>query len=356
MKEAVYNCIGIRADASPKLGMGHIMRCISIAQALSDIGVKSIFICANDYPSETVLAYGFEINVLNSDYEAMESEIALMLEVVDQLRLSGILVDSYYATDYYLSCMQEKLPVVYIDGLYRCKSDIAGVINYNAAANIGEYKKRFEGKKTALMVGLDFTPLRNEFRMNSGNKVIRKKVDSILLTTGATDNFGVMMALCRYWKENALFEDVEKHIIVGKLFTESEKLMEGFADDSSFIFHLNTTDMKSHMENADIAISAAGTTVYELLSMQVPSVIFSLADSQNMVGVLSPAIKWVGDIRDNAQKNSLAAEAAEKITNAVVDLMNSYIERKTISELAGKCVDRKGADRLARGILKAMQE
>ena len=197
MKELVHNRIGIRADASPQLGMGHVMRCISIAQALSGIGVESIFICANDYPAETVLAYGFEINVLDSDYKMMESEIVPMLEVVDQLNLSGILVDSYYATDYYLSCMQERVSVVYIDGLYRCKADIAGVINYNAAAHIEEYEKRFEGKKTTLMVGLAFTPLRNEFRMKSGNKVIRKKVASILLTTGATDNYGVVVELCR---------------------------------------------------------------------------------------------------------------------------------------------------------------
>ncbi len=356
MKELVHKRIGIRADASPQLGMGHVMRCISIAQALSGVGVESIFICANDYPSETVLAYGFEIYTLNSDYRMMESEIDSMLEVVDQLNLSGILVDSYYATDCYLSCIQERVPVVYIDGLYRCKADIAGVINYNAAACIEEYGKRFEGKKTALMVGLDFTPLRNEFRMRSGNKAIRKKVDSILLTTGATDNYGIVVELCRYWKKSSLLKDVEKHIIVGKLFKEPEKLMKDFEDDSSFVFHLNTTDMKSHMENADIAISAAGTTVYELLSMQVPSIIFSLADIQNTVGILSPAIKWVGDIRDNDQKDSLSAEAAEKITNAVTDLINNYTERRTLSELAGKCVDGKGAERLARGVLEVIQK
>ena len=351
-----HNRIGIRTDASPQLGMGHVMRCISIAQALSAIDVESIFICANDYPTETVLAYGFEISVLNSDYKMMESEVIPMLEAVNQLKLSGILVDSYYATDYYLSCLQERVPVVYIDGLYRCQADITGIINYNAAANIEEYRKRFERKKTALMIGLDFTPLRNEFKMKSGNKLIRKKVDSILLTTGATDNYGVVVKLCRYWKKTDLLKDVEKHIIVGKLFKEPEKLMEDFADDSSFVFHQNTTNMRSHMKNADIAISAAGTTVYELLSMQVPSVIFSLADIQNTVGILSPAINWVGDIRDNAQKDSLSAEATERITNAVRELMNSYTERKAISELARKCVDGEGADRLARRILEAIQK
>lgn len=352
----IHNRIGIRADASPKLGMGHVMRCISIAQALSDIGVESIFICANDYPAETVLAYGFEINVLNSDYEMMVSEIVPMLEVVDQLRLSGLLVDSYYATDYYLSCMQERLPVVYIDGLYRCKVDIAGVINYNVAANKEEYEKRFKEKKTAIMVGLDFTPLRKEFRMKFGSKVIRKRVNSLLLTTGATDNYGVVVELCRYWKKNVLFKEVEKHIVIGKLFKKPEKLIEEFIGDSNFFFHLNTTDMKTLMENADIAISAAGTTVYELLSMQVPSVIFSLADIQNTVGILSPAIKWVGDIRDTERKDSLSAKATKKITNAVVDLMNSYTERKNISDLAGNCMDGKGAERLARRILEAIQK
>lgn len=351
-----HNRIGIRTDASPQLGMGHVMRCISIAQALSGIGVESIFICANDYPTETVLSYGFEINVLDSDYKMMQSEAVSMLEVVAQLNLSGILVDSYYATDSYLSCIQERVPVVYIDGLYRCKAEVAGIINYNAAANIEEYRKRFKGKKTVLMIGLDFTPLRDEFRMKYGNKLIREKVDSILLTTGATDNYGVVVELCRYWKKTGVFQDIEKHIIVGKLFKEPEKLMEDFAGDSSFVFHLNVIDMKSHMENADIAISAAGTTVYELLSMQVPSVIFSLADIQNTVAILSPAIKWVGDIRDNVQKDSLSAEATERITNAVRELMNSYTERKAISELARKCVDGKGADRLARGILEAIQK
>jgi spore coat polysaccharide biosynthesis predicted glycosyltransferase SpsG len=81
----------IRADGNSKIGMGHIMRCISVATAVC--GKKPVFITADGGCDKLIRDNGFDNIVLNTDYTQMESELPILGGILKDDDI--ILVDSY---------------------------------------------------------------------------------------------------------------------------------------------------------------------------------------------------------------------------------------------------------------------
>ena len=69
-----YN-IAIRADGSAKIGMGHLMRCLSIALALKENERNVLFITKNDQSKAFLEEKGFESVLLTGEYTSMEEEV-----------------------------------------------------------------------------------------------------------------------------------------------------------------------------------------------------------------------------------------------------------------------------------------
>ena len=84
--------IAFRANANPQIGAGHVMRCLSIADAYQNNGYHCLFVMSSNDLSDTVKAHGHEIIILNSDYSNMDAEPVSFLHDYD---LSILFVDSY---------------------------------------------------------------------------------------------------------------------------------------------------------------------------------------------------------------------------------------------------------------------
>ena len=69
VKAKPTNCptIAIRADGSRSVGMGHVMRTLSIAEALRVAGAHVLYVCADEQPKEIIESRGFEVLVLETD-------------------------------------------------------------------------------------------------------------------------------------------------------------------------------------------------------------------------------------------------------------------------------------------------
>lgn len=89
--------IYIRADANPNIGMGHIMRCLSIADAFHTLGNSLMFILADEHVLPLITERGYEAIVLHSAYNNMEAELPLW-ESQGIVTADFIIVDSYYVT------------------------------------------------------------------------------------------------------------------------------------------------------------------------------------------------------------------------------------------------------------------
>ena len=70
--------IFLRADGNSKVGVGHLMRCLSIAMYARDRGEEAVFFSASDDFKDIIKVAGIVQIVLNTDYTEMESELDLL--------------------------------------------------------------------------------------------------------------------------------------------------------------------------------------------------------------------------------------------------------------------------------------
>ena len=78
--------ICIRADGNSKIGTGHIMRCLSLADALWEQGKKITFVTAEPYFQQLILEHGYSCTVLGTTFDHMEEELTLFLPILQQNR------------------------------------------------------------------------------------------------------------------------------------------------------------------------------------------------------------------------------------------------------------------------------
>lgn len=335
----------IRADANNIIATGHIMRCLSIADALKQNGIDTTFITADNNASELIQTRGYKIFCLDSKWNDMITEIAKLERYIVDNEIERILVDSYYATDEYLSQLTGVTEVIYLDDLGIIKYPVNKLINYNIyAKDVVEYDL-LSAKGTQCYLGTEYAPLREEFR--NIKPEFRIDVNNILITTGGTDSYKIALKLVELITKIPKLKQCEYHIISGMFNISRIKLREYERLYDNIHVYENVRNMSELMLKCDIAISASGSTMYELCACAVPVISFSMADNQVPIvdGFAKAGVAIAcGDARDGVN------ELAERIVDEVIFLMNNVSIREKMSDKARQVVDGIGALRIAQCI------
>jgi len=342
--------IAIRADANDKIGTGHVMRCLAIANELEKLNEEVTFITADEYESELIKKWGFHHVVLKTDYTDMENELSKLFCVLQEIKVDCIIVDSYYASKEYLKQLTNSFVTVYIDDFAENKYPVDMLINYNISYSKYEYKRIYNNTDIKLLIGTSYVPLREEFS-NVNPIHINDCVHNLLITTGGTDQFNVSTDLAKHIVQDTHFNDVNVHIVVGPFYYNIAELKQLTKKFSRIIIHENIKSMSKLMLECDIVVSASGTTLYELCVCGVPSIIFGLADNQIMIRKSfgeSGAMIDLGDVRDDKSKC---------IINIIKELklIGNKEKRTLLSKKANNITDGKGASRIAENILSLIK-
>ena len=291
----------IRVDANKEIGTGHVMRCLSIAEELRRKSEKVFFLVADESSKQFVINYGFSSICLHSQWNNMEQELDILLKLIFDRQIKQLLVDSYFVTELYLRTLHQYINLAYIDDLNSFIYPVDTLINYNIFADRVKYQKQYQ--LTELLLGCTYVPLRKEFqKVKKSVPCGRKK---ILITSGGTDNYNVISNLLDELKWKSWFNNVEFHIILGKFYSCAFELQKRWLDCSNVFFYRNVTDISKYMTECDIAVTAGGSTVYELCACGLPSVIFTMADNQYAVAnefQKKGLIPWCGDVRRDMEK------------------------------------------------------
>ena len=270
----------IRADANSQIATGHIMRCMSIAEALEKKGCHCIFITADREGEAFVKARGYHAVCLDSKWNELETETDKMEALIQERKISRLLVDSYFVTEGYLKRISLLTKVFYIDDLDRFLYPVDTVINYSICADQFQYEERYKkaGLDTQFLLGCEYVPLRSEFLEVSYS--VRNKVRNILITTGGTDHYNIAGKLAKRMNEEPTFEDIVIHIAAGAYNENIEYLKKLSSRHKSIVLHENVTKMAELMVSCDLAVTAGGTTTYELCACGIPSIALVLAENQ----------------------------------------------------------------------------
>ena len=364
-----HRLIYFRTDGNSQIATGHLMRCLSIAQACQVLSLPVCFL-ASDEDSASLLkqfdpAGTFPVRILSSAvYNDMEKELPELLSLLSEAP-SLLFVDSYFVTEPYLQAVSGICPVAYLDDLQLFDYPVDLVINYDIIPEdmLPSYQAAYKRAGQTLL-GASYTPLRSQFQMEV--PAVRPSVKDILITTGGSDPYHFCLKLLSCFQErlSALIAepDFHLHVLIGK------RLLLELAEELPFLkLHENVTDMAALMASCDLAISAAGTTLYELCAVGIPAVSYSFADNQlpsSLAFANVGAVPYAGDLRMDTESCSIVPSPDSKGTGSayglpgvlsavchfVTDMSGNMAKRKSAQQSMRRLIDGKGSCRIARAL------
>ena len=347
--------IYIRTDGNPKIATGHLVRCLCIAQALEELGKKVCFLVSDSISLASLqelsnsifcdIPFSYESKILESAvYDNLDLELDELCTLLDKdkddFAKPTILIDSYYVTDAYLTMLRKFATTVYMDDLRSFDYVVDYVINYDVIppSKLEEYQQSYTLAKNTLL-GAAYTPLRKQFQ--NQDIIYKKDIRTLLITTGGSDPYDFTPELLTRLISSNLSFDI--HVVIGKFF-KNTALLEDFAIKYPFIhLHRDVSNMATLMKQCEFAISAAGTTLYELCALGIPAISISMADNQIPMAQTfaeTDAIPYAGDIRSQ----NVYATILHYLSLITKDISICHKQQKTMHEL----VDGNGAIKIAK--------
>lgn len=352
--------IGFRVDANETIATGHLMRCMAIAKGFRKIGEEVIFFLAEEKETQRLKEQNMPYVILHSDWRKLEQELPDFKQVLKQYHVTKLIVDSYQATRYYLESLNQEVKTIYMDDMVTENYPIAGVIHYSNWAWDTSYEKRYENQDTVCMAGMQYTPLREEFYPAEEHTGKTGREKNILITTGGTDPYNVAGRLLEYVKTQMecrpdLETDLEKlfyhahFLVISGSMNQNKPFLEKLAEENHWItLYENVNHMGKLMRDSYLAVSAGGTTLYELCACKVPTVCFSFADNQ--AGFTKEMGKQ--EIMCDAGDARGQEDIIKNIYQQLVKLWNNEKLCGRYREKMGQIVDGKGVERIVEKIQK----
>lgn len=271
--------IGFRVDANEKIATGHMMRCIAIATECRRRGIECLFILAEKKETQRLEERGFQYHVLDTVWDNMDTEKDKMKQLIFDMELEWIVVDSYQATDSYLTFLNQFVSVLYVDDMAEECYHVSALLHYSQWPEETLYQQNYINSRTELLVGMKYAPLRGEFHSD----VIKKeRQNNILITTGGTDTYNVTGKVLESLLKSSDFADFKFYAVIGSMNKNRKSLVKLKERDRRIFLYENVKNMAEIMKKCRYAVSAGGTTLYELCACGIPTVCFSFADNQEM--------------------------------------------------------------------------
>lgn len=269
------------ADGGLGIGAGHLMRCLSIAHEVESTGSEAIFLVAGQESRDLVSRSGIECVQVTRTFSALGPADAC--EILDRAMPGDtVLVDSYAVTKgFFDSLADNELRTAYIDDRYlfalgaleRPKLwNVDFVIDYGFGAESCGYGEVYADSETRLLLGSRFAPVRHGFR-EARSRRSRSTADRVLITCGSTNP---ERSLERMVEGCLAGCDLPIDVVVGGLADFDVKAFHS----ERINVHRAPHDLAPFMERAAFAISAAGTTLYELSCVGVPTVACQIVENQ----------------------------------------------------------------------------
>jgi UDP-2,4-diacetamido-2,4,6-trideoxy-beta-L-altropyranose hydrolase len=334
------------ADASAAIGTGHVMRCLALVQAWQRLGGAAVFLsrCESFALQERICATGSDFIPLppsDSDCAGFETILSLLAK----RQTFFVVLDGYHFGPEQQQALRgagHRLLVI---------DDTAHLSCYHADIllnqNLGSIRLSYQcAPETLLLLGPNYALLRPEFvaarrRVRTVPELARR----ILVTLGGSDPENVTVtvidALRRFGAAG-----LEVRIVLGPANRHLNTVREAIASLPMPVELLtHVSDMASLMTWADLAITAGGSTCWELACLGLSAVTIVLAENQRCVAEeLS-----VAGIAVNA--GSHRDLSVEHLAAKLESILYSSFRRLRMSQRGRELVDGRGADRVVSALL-----
>lgn len=261
----------LRADASSSIGVGHVMRSLSLGEALLDEGFGVELVSFELAPSLQSLATSCGVELVELTCAPRSSEDA---QFVLTRNADIVVVDGYeFSREFFAALELSETPFAVIDdnAETNAKSPNA-VINQNPHASASMYAHLQGNPK--LLLGLQYAMVRKEVR-EVAEMNLPSREGEVFVAMGGADFLGLTAPIVEALAETGL----QIRVAVGHANTQRAHIQK-LADQLGNVTLIEQQDYVSSLASAHIAVLAAGSSLWETCAVGTPSIGLVVADNQ----------------------------------------------------------------------------
>ena len=323
--------VAFRVDASVAIGSGHVMRCLTLADALGKEGADVLFVCRQHHGNTIALIEerGFAVAPLavgagtvddrahyadwlggtwQADAEATQAAVtARWLGGAEWLIVDHYAIDARWES----ALRAQARRIMAIDDLADRSHDSDLLLDQNL---VRDFETRYAGlvpDRCLLQLGPRYALLASEYAALHGQARSRQgPIRNILVFFGGVDSFGLTEKAV-----NAFIAlerpDIHLDVVVGRMSLSPAAMTVLAQSHPNIAVHGNLPSLAPLMAKADLAIGAGGSTAWERLCLGLPSIVVSVAENQRETcSELSRRglAHWLGDAPSVYEATLLQAE------------------------------------------------
>jgi UDP-2,4-diacetamido-2,4,6-trideoxy-beta-L-altropyranose hydrolase len=336
----------LRCDASPRIGSGHLSRCLTLARGLLAEGF--VVEVATHAPSEHTRAW-----IAREGCSVVDAGAGSDVTAAEGAAL--VVVDGYdFPPSFHEALRRDDRLVCVIDDLAAAPVRGDVVLNGNLYAEELVYDVP---AGAVLLCGPRYALVREEFVAARAAREARawsEEASRLLITMGGADPTRETEKALAALEHTLLTSPLDVKVVVGAANPRSEAIRHLAAAQTKHRVEVlvDVRAMGALMEWCDVALSAAGGTCLELSCVGVAAAAVVVADNQRGVG---------GALRARGLMDVVGLDAGEAVDAAVlagsVARLLADAPRRRAMELAQRaCVDGAGRERAAARLAMLVRE
>jgi UDP-2,4-diacetamido-2,4,6-trideoxy-beta-L-altropyranose hydrolase len=266
-----------RCDSSYKLGSGHLVRCLNLANQLNG---EITFICRKlpGNINSKVIENQFKLlEIDSSEYEIEQNidELEEIIPIISSVKADIIIVDHYGLNfSWEIAASKHCKKLIAIDDIGRFHH-ANSIIDQNLYYDIPENYIR---SKSNLYIGPTFALMNNNF-LNL--PTIQRKIDSIteiLVFFGGSDIDGLTVQIMDIIHELPAY--LIWNIVIGSQNISKEYIFNKYSNYANINLYQSISNMQDIMLRSDLCIGAGGITSWERAKTGLPAIVYSVSNNQ----------------------------------------------------------------------------
>jgi UDP-2,4-diacetamido-2,4,6-trideoxy-beta-L-altropyranose hydrolase len=301
--------VAIRADAATHIGIGHVMRCLTLANALKMKGAEVSFVCRPfaGHLGERIAAEGHELYLLPPPAqtikpldpkkipphatwlgESWETDLAQTQIALNGKQFDWLIVDHYSLDNRWENKMRKfASKIMVIDDLVDRKHDCDLLLDQTLGRNEGEYQ-HWVTENCTLLTGSKYALLRPEFvglREYSLKRREKSEMKHLLICMGGVDQSNSTGQILDSLQTSLLPSYCRVTVVMGENAPWIDSVREQIKKMNwPTEIKVNVANMAQLMADSDLAIGAAGSTSWERCCLGLPTLMVILEKNQKDIG------------------------------------------------------------------------
>lgn len=355
-----------RVDASSKMGSGHVIRCLTLAEILKKNNNEVIFLSRlhDGNLNDLIYSKGFNLHELSkpeknikskvknhidsySDWlgVSIQDDLSESINIIKNKRIDWIIIDHYSIDIFWEKKIKEFVKnIMIIDDIANREHDCDLLLDQNFFIDMNSRYDKLIPPKTKTLFGPKYSLISPKFSELRKKSIRANNLKNIFIFFGGSDPYLLTEKTLEVLsKNNLLF--LKLHVAITDSNKRKSEIKKAVEKRGNASLHIQSDQIASIMNLCDASIGAGGMNTWERLCLSLPSIAFSFSNNQKIqLESLSNSheLYYAGDARDISYKI-----IDRKITNFILKLKNN-IRSNTFTPNLFEIVDGEGSKKVAK--------